>query len=58
MLCTYTSIPYLNAMPFAASGLFLWRSDKVNDPGDVLHNEVSMGEVILRAHAGQNTCNG
>jgi hypothetical protein len=45
-------------MPFAASGLLLWRSDEVNDPGDVLHNEVSMGEVILCAHAGQNTCNG
>jgi hypothetical protein len=45
-------------MPFAASGLLFWWSDEVNDPGDVLHNEVSMGQVILRAHAGQNTCKG
>ncbi len=45
-------------MPFATSGLLFWGSDEVNDPGDVLHNEVGMGEVILRAHAGQNTCNG
>jgi hypothetical protein len=51
-------VPYLNAMPFAASGLLLRGSDEVNDPGDVLHNEVSMGEVILRSHAGQNTCKG
>ena len=54
-VCNYKlKIYYLNTVPLPTSGVLVG-CDKVNDPGYVLHYEVSMREVILRTHTGQHT---